>query len=136
MKPVMTRETMEPYDLHQVSYIKNVDHNESLSVGPGGEAYTCGFITGNVFRLNLETGSGESFGGVGARVLGQVVDADGNLYCAEPEGPQSKITRITPQGETSVYSTGPREIGFLSANTPAFDRQGFTEVRINDISLG
>jgi sugar lactone lactonase YvrE len=57
-------------------------------------------------------------------VLGQVVDADGNIYCAEPEGPGSKITRVSPNGKTSVYSTGPGGGSFMSANTPAFDRHG------------
>ena len=125
MKPLMHRDTMEPYDLRQVAYILGVDHNESLSVGPQGEAYTCGFNTGRVFRLDLETNAGKAFASTEQRrVLGQVVDADGNLYCAEPESPGSKVTRITPDGKTRVYSTGPRGGSFMSANTPAFDRHG------------
>src|SRR6476661_1304081 len=43
MKPLMHRDKMEPYDLRDIAYIQGVDHNESLSVGPKGEAYTCGF---------------------------------------------------------------------------------------------
>jgi sugar lactone lactonase YvrE len=125
MKPLMHRDTMEPYDLRKVVYVHGVDHNESLSVGPQGEAYTSGFNTGRVFRLNLETNTGEAFASTAQRrVLGQVVDADGNLYCAEPEGPGSKVTRITPDGKQSVYSTGPRGGNFMSANTPTFDRHG------------
>ena len=125
MKPLMHRDTMEPYDLREIAYIQGVDHNESLSVGPKGEAYTCGFNTGRVFRLDLESNTGQAFASTGGRrVLGQVVDADGNIYCAEPEGPGSKITRVSPNGKTSVYSTGPGGGSFMSANTPAFDRHG------------
>lgn len=57
-------------------------------------------------------------------MLGQVVDADGNLYCAQPDTPGSQIIKITPKGEQSVYSTGPAGRGFMSANTPVFDRDG------------
>jgi gluconolactonase len=125
MKPLMHRDTMEPYDLSEIVYIQGVDHNESLSVGPRGEAYTCGFNTGRVFRLNLDTNTGQAFASSGGRrVLGQAVDADGNLYCAEPESPGSKINRVTPDGKTSVYCRGPRGGSFMSANTPAFDRHG------------
>ena len=125
MKPLMHRDTMEPYDLSKVAHIQGVDHNESLSVGPNGEAYTCGFYTGRAFRLDLEIMTGEAFSpATNRRILGQVVDADGNLYCAECESPNSKVVRITPEGKQSVYSAGPRGGAFMSANTPAFDRHG------------
>lgn len=125
MKPLMHRDTMEPYELRKITYIHGIDHNESLSVGPQGEAYTCGFYTGRAFRLNLATSTGEAFSpATQRRVLGQVVDADGTLYCAECESPGSKVICITPEGKQSVYSTGPRGGNFMSANTPAFDRHG------------
>jgi gluconolactonase len=125
MKPTMTRETMEPYDFSKMQFIKGVDHNESLSIGPNGEAYVAGFLTGRVFRLSLETNMGELVGENGGRpILGQVVDADGNIYCCEPGGPESKVMRITPQGEGSVYSKGPKGGSFMSCNTPAFDKNG------------
>jgi len=102
-----------------------VDHNESISVGPHGEAYTTGFNTCRVFRLDLTTNTAEAFASTSPRrVLGQVVDADGNLYCAEPDIPGSQVIKITPDGEPSVYSKGPARQGFMSANTPAFDRSG------------
>lgn len=121
MKPLMTRDRMEPYDLKAIRHISGADHNESISVGPHGEAYTTGFCTQRVFRLNLETNTAEAFASTAPRrTLGQVVDAAGNLYCAECDSPGSQVIRITPDGKQSVYSAGP----FLSANTPAFDRQG------------
>lgn len=125
MKPLLNRDTREPYDLRRILHIDGVDHNESISVGPRGEAYTTGFNTCLVFRLDLDKNSAEAYASTAPRrVLGQVVDADGNLYCAECESPDSKVVKITPDGKQSVYSSGPRGRGFMSANTPAFDRSG------------
>lgn len=56
--------------------------------------------------------------------MGQVVDADGNLYGAQPDWPGSEVIKITPAGEQSVYSKGPAGRGFMSANTPVFDKSG------------
>ena len=121
----MNRDVLEPYDLNSIDHISGVDHNESISVGPRGEAYTTGFNTCRVFRLDLATNTAEAFATTAPRrVLGQVVDADGNLYCAEPDIPGSQVIKITPGGEQSVYSKGPPGRGFMSANTPAFDRSG------------
>jgi gluconolactonase len=121
----LNRDTLEPYDLKKIGHINGVDHNESISVGPRGEAYTTGFNTCRVFRLDLATNTAEAFASTAPRrVLGQVVDANGNLYCAEPDIPGSVVIKITPDGKESVYSKGPAGEGFMSANTPAFDRFG------------
>jgi gluconolactonase len=116
---------MEPYDLTKMRHFDGIDHNESLSVGPRGEAYTTGFYSWRVFRLDIETNSFEVLPfKLPRRVLGQVVDAGGNLYCCVCDSPGSHILKITPEGKQSVYSTGPAGGGFMSANTPAFDRHG------------
>lgn len=133
---------MEPYDLKLASRINGVDHNESLAVGPHGEAYTTSFynesrMTGpdgkvrttshhplRAFRLNLETNLAEAFATLEYLTLGQVVDADGNLYCCECESPHSRVIRVSPDGKISTYSSGPAGKNFLSANTPVFDRKG------------
>jgi sugar lactone lactonase YvrE len=82
-------------------------------------------VTCRVFRIDLETNSAVAFATTAPRrVLGQVVDADGNLYCAQPDTPGSQVVKITPDGEQSVYSRGPAGTGFMSANTPVFDRAG------------
>jgi gluconolactonase len=114
---------LQPYRLESIGHIDGVDHNESISVGPGGEAYTTGFVTCLVFRLDLDTNTAQAFASTAPRrVLGQAVDADGNLYCAQPDAPGSQVIKITPDGKQSVYSKGPKGKGFMSANTPVFDR--------------
>jgi gluconolactonase len=120
---------IKPYQLDGIRYIRYIDHPESISVGPGGEAYTTG-TGGQVYRLNLKNNTVEQFASTAPRrMLGQAVDADGNLYCADIGNYYSpnilgKVIRLTPEGTESVYATAPSGKGFLCANYPAFDRQG------------
>jgi sugar lactone lactonase YvrE len=55
-------------------------------------------------------------------MLGQAVDAAGNLYCADCATGQ--VIRLTPDGRESTYANGPGGQPFQCANYPAFDRQG------------
>ena len=112
---------IEPYDKHDIIHIGGVDHPESISVGPTGEVYTTG--TGcQVYHVNLENNTAAQFAQTKNRCLGQAVDADGNLYCAECVA--GEILKITPAGELSTYATGPGGQPFVCTNYPAFDRQG------------
>ncbi len=120
----MNRDTIQPYELGKIRHFDGIDHNESLSVGPLGEAYTTGFYSWRIFRLDLEAHKFEALPfKLPRRALGQVVDADGNLYCCICDSPGSQVLKVSPEGKQSVYSAGPAG-GFLSANTPAFDRHG------------
>lgn len=113
---------VKAYKLNDIVHIYGVDHPESISVGPKGEAYTTG-TAGQVYRLNLENNTAEQFASTAPRrVLGQAVDADGNLYCADCG--DGKVIRITPQGEETTYATGPGGKRFRCTNYPAFDRHG------------
>ncbi len=108
------------YDLHNINHVRGVDHPESIGIGPGGEAYTTG--TGcQVYRLNLDDNTGEQFASTEARCLGSVVDADGNLYVAHTAG---NVLKITPDGQQSVYATGPGGKPYMCTNYPAFDKAG------------
>jgi gluconolactonase len=109
------------YDLAKIRHIRGLDHPESIGVGPKGEAYTTG-TGGQVYRLDLETNTAEIFASTAPRrMLGQAVDADGNLYCADTTG---KVIRLTPSGVESTYAVGPGGQKFLCTNYPAFDRRG------------
>lgn len=118
-----------PYDLTKIRHIARVDHPESISVGPAGEAYTTG-TGGQVYRLDIQANSAEQVASTAPRrMLGQAVDADGNLYCADvghccSADLVSKVIRLTPDGKESIYATAPGGAGFLCANYPAFDRHG------------
>lgn len=113
--------TLKPYDLKKIIHIPRVDHPESISVGPDGTAFTTG-TGGQVYRLDLTNNLAIQFASTAPRrILGQAVDADGNLYCADTTG---KVIRIPPQGEETVYATGPHGSAFLCTNYPVFDRHG------------
>ena len=111
-----------PYDNQNIVHITGVDHPESVSVGPRGEAYTTG--TGcQVYRIDLSSNSATQFATTANRCLGQVVDAAGMLYCAEVG--LGEVVRIDPEGAASTYACGPGGQPFACANYPAFDRQGY-----------
>jgi gluconolactonase len=115
-------QSIRPYNLKDIVHIQGVDHPESISIGPRGEAYTTG-TGGQVYRLNLEKNLGEQFASTAPRrVLGQAVDAEGNLYCADCA--TGKVIRLTPDGRETTYATGPGGRPFVCTNYPAFDRQG------------
>ena len=99
-------------------------YNESVCVDSNGKSHSTTSHVLRAFRLNLETNLGEAFATLPYLILGQVVDADGNLYCAECESPNSRVICVSPDGGISTYSSGPKGRSFLSANTPAFDRLG------------
>ena len=112
--------SIKPYRLADITHIHGVDHPESIGIGPDGAAYTTG--TGcQVYRLDLEKNAAEQFATTEARCLGQVVDADGNLYAAHTAG---DVLKITCAGEITVHATAPGGGKFLCTNYPAFDRVG------------
>lgn len=116
---------IQPYDLKKIVHIPRIDHPESISVGPDGTAYTTG-TGGQVYRLDLCSNTGTQFASTAPRrCLGQAVDIDNNLYCADTTG---KMIRITPKGEETVYATGPGGSNFQCTNYPVFDRRGFLYV--------
>ena len=106
----------------RIVHIRGVDHPESIGIGPNGQAYTTG--TGcQVYRVDLERNEAEQFATTEARCLGSAVDADGNLYLAQA-GTVGNVLKITPDGQSSVYATGPDGKPFVCTNYPAFDKQG------------
>jgi gluconolactonase len=116
----MKRGERTPYSVDRIIHIRAVDHPESISVGPAGEAYTTG-TGGQMYRLDLQANTACQFASVAPRrILGQAVDADGNLYCADTTTGQ--VVRITPNGQETTYARA--RDGFLCANYPAFDRSG------------
>lgn len=118
MKPKRT-----PYALERTVHIRGVNHPESISVGPDGQAYTTG-TAGEVYRLDLKNNTAEQFASTAPRrMLGQAVDADGNLYCADAS--TGKVIRITPDGKETTYATGPGGERFACANYPVFTHDGY-----------
>lgn len=115
--------TLAPYPLKDIVHILGVDHPESISVGPHGQAYTTG-TAGQVYRVDLANNTVTQFASTAPRrTCGQAVDADGNLYIADCSV-DGKIIRITPEGQEAVYATGPDGRCFVGTNYPVFDGRG------------
>jgi gluconolactonase len=113
---------LQPYPLDKIIHIQGVRYPESISVGPQGEAYTTG-TGGEIYRLNLKNNTADQFASTAPRrMLGQAVDADGNLYCADAS--TGKVIRLTPKGEETTYATGPGEQRFVCTNYPVFTHDG------------
>ena len=51
---------IQQFNVRDIVHIRGVDHPESISVGPRGEAYTTG-TGGQVYRLDLETDTATQF---------------------------------------------------------------------------
>ncbi len=119
--------TRIPYPLQDIVHIRGVDHPESVSVGPHGEAYTTG-TAGQVYRVDLATNTVVQFASTAPRrTCGQAVDADGNLYIADCSA-DGKIILITPEGQEVVYARGPDGRCFIGTNYPVFDSMGYLYV--------
>ena len=77
---------LHQFELDKIVHIRGVDHPESISIGPRGEAYTTG-TGGQVYRINLADNVAVQFASTAPRrMLGQAVDADSRLYCADTTG--------------------------------------------------
>lgn len=124
MTPLMTRDKLSPYNLKAIRHFSGIDHNESIAIGPEGDAFVTSFYTFKAFRLDLASNKAVSYADLGRRTLGQVVDSHNNLYCAECDSPGSRIVKVTLDGKKSVYCDAVEGGEFLSLNTPVFDRHG------------
>lgn len=111
----------EPYENQKIIHIRGLNHPESLSIGPNGEAYSVG-KQGEVYRIDLTTNTARQYARAPHRCLGQAIDADGNMYASDFIA--GNVVRITPQGKCTVYAAGPKGKPFGCANYPAFDKQG------------
>ena len=113
---------MKRHNLEGLIPIRGLDHPESIAIGPDGEAYTTG-TGGQVYRINLVKNTGEQFASTAPRrILGQAVDAAGNIFCADTG--LGSIIRLTQSGDVSFYANGPDGRPFICPNYPAFDREG------------
>jgi len=112
---------IQQYPLQNIKHIPGVDHPESLSIGPTGAPYTTG-TGGQVYRIDLRTNTAKQFTSTAPRrMLGQALDEDSNLYCADTTG---KVIRISPEGVETTYATAPGGGKFLCTNYLVFGPRG------------
>ncbi|HEY8446952.1 MAG TPA: SMP-30/gluconolactonase/LRE family protein [Thermomicrobiales bacterium] len=103
------------------AFVEGLDHPEAVACGPRGELYASG-EAGQVYRVDLATGSVTQLGTTGGFALGLCLDADYNVYACDLA--RHAVIRVTPSGETSVYSDGAPNRKMVTPNYPVFDAKG------------
>jgi len=93
-----------------------IDHAEGLAIDPGGAVW-CGGEAGQVYRGRLD-GEPQQVAELPGRTLGFALDAAGNAYCADMDGPG--VYRITVEGRVDLVSAGTEELPARVPNHPAF----------------
>jgi len=97
-----------------------IDHAEGVAVDPGGAVW-CGGEAGQVYRGRLD-GEPKQVASLPGRTLGFALDAAGNAYCADMDGPG--LYRITIEGRVDLISSGAPDLPTSVPNHPAFLSSG------------
>ena len=101
--------------------VDGLDHPEGIACGPDGGVYAGG-EAGQVYRIDIDRAEFTEFANTGGFVLGMALDSAGNIYACDLVN--ACVQKITPEGDVSVYSTGPSSEPMVVPNYPAFDSQG------------
>lgn len=97
-----------------------LDHPEGVTFGPDGHIYAGG-EAGQVYRISPE-GELSLVGSTGGFLLGLCLDAECNIYACDLK--QKVVSRMTPQGQVTVYSSGSLDRPMITPNFPVFDASG------------
>ena len=101
--------------------VDGLDHPEGIACGPDGGVYAGG-EAGQVYRIDIDRAEFTEIANTGGFVLGMALDSTGNVYACDLVN--ACVHKITPDGDVSVYSTGPSSEPMAVPNYPAFDAQG------------
>jgi gluconolactonase len=99
--------------------VEGLDHPEGVTVGPGGTIWAGG-EAGQVYRVEGTPATAELFGSSDGMTLGVAVDAEGNVYTADPVN--QCVQRFRPDGRCEVYGRGTPPI--RAPNHLCFDSRG------------
>lgn len=111
-------------DLSEISTVggMSLDHPEGLAVSPTGELYAGG-EAGQIYRVDLESGTVDLIAQAGGFLLGLACDADGDVYACNPG--LRTLQRVTPAtGTVRSWSTGCPERQLVNPNWAVFDDAG------------
>jgi sugar lactone lactonase YvrE len=104
-----------PTDRIEVVWPGKVDHAEGLALSPDGTVW-CGGEAGQIYVGRLD-GEPRQIAELPGRTLGFCLDAAGNAYCADMDGPG--IYRITPVGRVDLVSDSAPDRPAQLPNHPA-----------------
>lgn len=98
-----------------------LDHPEGVAWGPDKKVYAGG-EAGQVYRIDVENNTCETFANTGGFVLGMAHDAAGNVYACDMG--RAEVVKVTPDGKVSTYSNGNADQKMRVPNYPVFDAAG------------
>ncbi|MCL4876127.1 MAG: SMP-30/gluconolactonase/LRE family protein [Anaerolineae bacterium] len=98
-----------------------LDHPEGVAWGPDKKVYAGG-EAGQVYRIDIENNTCETFANTGGFVLGMAHDAAGNVYACDMG--RAEVVKVTPDGKVSTYSNGNADQKMRVPNYPVFDAAG------------
>ena len=102
-------------------FAEGLDHPEGVAWGPDGYLYAGG-EAGQIYRVDLDSGSVTEIACTGGFILGLCLDADANIFACDLN--QHEVVRVTHQGGVSSYSRGSPDRDMQTPNYPAFDSLG------------
>lgn len=97
-----------------------LDHPEGLARGLDGRIYAGG-EAGQIYAIEAD-GSVDEIASTGGFMYGITLDGDGNVYACDFG--RAEISRVTPGGSVSSWSTGTPEHPLRVPNFTAFDDAG------------
>lgn len=98
-----------------------LDHPEGVAWGPDGKVYAGG-EGGQVYRIDLEANTCETYANTGGFLLGMAHDVAGNVYACDQN--LQSVVKVTPGGAVSTYADGGAGQKMRVPNYPVFDRDG------------
>lgn len=101
--------------------VEGLDHAEGIAWGLDGYAYAGG-EAGQIYRIDIDNKTLEQIADTGGFVLGIALDSLNNIYACDIGN--KAVMKITPDGTSTVYSTGSKSEPFTTPNYPAFDSNG------------
>ena len=99
---------------------EGLDHPEGVTVGPDGTLYAGG-EAGQIYRITGD-GSIDQVATTDGFIYGVTLDAGGNVFACDFGN--ACVTRISADGEVSMYSNGPPARPMRVPNFAAFDVAG------------
>ena len=99
---------------------EGLDHPEGVAVGPDGTLYAGG-EAGQIYRI-AEDGSIDQLATTEGFIYGVTLDASGNVFACDFGN--ACVTRISADGEVSMYSNGTPDRPMRVPNFAAFDAAG------------
>lgn len=100
-------------------FVEGLDHPEGVTVGPDGAVWAGG-EAGQVYRVAGDPPTATLHGTSEGMTLGLAVDAEGNVYTADPVN--KCVQRFSPDGRCELYGRGTPAI--RAPNHLCFDSRG------------